>query len=71
MLDSMLRTLRKPRIRNRVVPLLRRFGLLGVAFRRYEIVRARQAAESDTTTWPDHDNGLPLPPARRIRIISS
>jgi SAM-dependent methyltransferase len=70
MLDSMLRTLRKPRIRNRVVPLLRRFGLLGVAFRRYEIVRARQAAESDTTTWPDHDNGLPLPPAELRALVS-
>lgn len=68
MLDSVIRALRQPHVRNRVVPLLRRFGLLGVAFRRYEIFQARTSAAG--AAWPDHDDGLPLPPAELRALVS-
>jgi SAM-dependent methyltransferase len=68
MRDALLRVLRRPGIRDRLVPVLRRFGLLGLAFRRYERMLARTSPDGSSTVAEVDDSGLPLPPPE-LRVL--
>jgi len=65
MIDALIRTLRRPAIRDRLVRALRRTGLLGMAFRQYELMQARIAPGVVDTAGGD---GLPLPPPE-LRVL--
>lgn len=69
MLDAMIRTLRRPAVRNRLVPVLRRVGLLGFAYRRYELAQARSSANRDAPS-AGTDDGLPLPPPELRMLVA-